>query len=169
MQHWRIVFQIIDAELPVILEEHALIPDTEGAGKFRGGLGMARQWRYRMDNTTAEVISERSKQPPWGLLGGGSGQAPKIIRNPGQSQQMLPPKCVFSAHQGDALRIEVSGAGGYGDPLERDPERVLWDVIEERVSQQRAGDVYGVVLDMTSRTTNWEATRRLRQQMRAER
>lgn len=111
-QHANIPAEIIDAELPVTLEEHALIPDTEGAGKFRGGLGMARQWRFRMDETTVEVISERSKRPPWGLLGGGSGQAPKVIRNPGQEQQMMPPKCVFPVHQGDALRMEVSGAGG---------------------------------------------------------
>ena len=54
----------------------------------------------------------------------------------------------------------------HGDPVERDPERVLWDVIEERVSPQRALEVYGVVLDADRRTIDWQATQTLRQQMR---
>ena len=158
--------EIIDAELPFSIEEHALIPDTEGAGKFRGGLGMARQWRYKMDETTVQVVSERSKRPPWGLFGGGSGQAPKVIVNPGKGQRMMPPKCTFVVNRGDTLRMEISGAGGYGDPLGRDPKRVLEDIIEEKVTPQRARDVYGVVVNPEGRTVDWEATLKLRHEMK---
>ena len=107
-----------------------------------------------------------SKRPPWGVSGGGSGQPPKVIINPGAGETLLPNKCMDTINQGDVLRVQVSGAGGYGDPLERGPERVLWDVREEKVSSQRAMEVYGVVVDMRGRTIDWEATKRLRQEKR---
>ena len=79
---------------------------------------------------------------------------------------MITTKTSFVANAGNIIRMEVSGAGGYGDPLERVPERVLWDVIEEKVTPERVLEVYGVVLDPEQRTIDWEATHRLRQQMR---
>ena len=165
-QYANIPAEIIDAEFPIIIEEHALVPDSEGPGKFRGGLGLVRQWRCKLDETQIQITTDRSKRPPWGVAGGGSGQPHKVTMNPGERETLLPQKCMDMINRGDVLRVQVSGAGGFGDRLERAPERVLWDVIEEKVSPQRAREVYGVVVDMEGRTIDWEATRRLRQEMR---
>ena len=154
--------ETIEAELPVTIEEYAFLPDSEGAGKFRGGLGMIRQWRYLLNDSVVQVVSDRSKHPPWGLQGGGSAAPPRVVYNPGTKDRMLPGKCTVEAKAGDVLRVGWGGAGGHGDPLERDPEMVLWDVIEEKVSVQRAQDTYGVVVNPEHRTIDWETTHNLR-------
>jgi len=68
-------------------------------------------------------------------------------------------------NSGDTLRISWPGAGGWGDPLERDPEAVLWDVVEDKVGLKRARDVYGVAVDFGHRAIDWAETRRLREEM----
>ena len=157
--------EILEIELPLIIEEDALRPDSEGAGKFRGGLGMVREWQYGLDDTMVQICADRFKRPPWGVAGGGSAAPPELIFNPGTENRVPPGKCTLDVKAGDRLRAAWPGAGGYGNPLERDPERVLWDVIEEKVSPQRAHDVYGVVVDTEKRTIDWEATRKLRQEL----
>ena len=163
----NIPLEIIEKEYPLTIEEYALVPDSEGAGKFRGGMGMSRQWRFNADETMAQVSMDRSRQPPWGVQGGHSAQPPKaILRLHQKEEQVLKSKSNTMLNKGDILRVEVSGAGGYGDPLERDPQMVLGDVILEKVTPQRARDTYGVVIDPEGRTVNWEETQRLRQSLR---
>ena len=162
----NIPIEIIEHEFPVAIEEYAFIPDSEGAGKFRGGMGLSRQWHLKMDDTLVQVPFDRAKWPPWGVQGGHSSRPPKLIINPGKDQQVITTKTSFVANAGAVLRLEVSGAGGYGDPLDRDPEMVLRNVIEEKISPQRAREVYGVALDASSRKIEWEETQRLRQQLR---
>jgi N-methylhydantoinase B len=69
--------------------------------------------------------------------------------------------------QGDAIIISAGGGGGFGDPLDRDPELVRWDVIRQYVSSEKARDIYGVVLDAETRETNWDETEKRRAQLRA--
>ena len=161
----KVPAELIELELPIMVEEDALWPDSEGAGEFRGGLGMVRQLRYLMDDTTVQICSDRTKQPPWGVAGGGSAARSERIFNPGTEDRVLPGKGTFRVKAGDRLRTGWPGAGGYGNPLKRDPEKVLWDVIEEKVSVRRACEVYGVAVDVESRTVDWEATRQLRQEL----
>ena len=161
----KVPAELIELELPIMVEEDALWPDSEGAGEFRGGLGMVRQLRYLMDDTTVQICSDRTKQPPWGVAGGGSAARSERIFNPGTEDRVLPGKGTFRVKAGDRLRTGWPGAGGYGNPLKRDPEKVLWDVIEEKVSVRRAREVYGVAVDVESRTVDWEATRQLRQEL----
>ena len=74
----------------------------------------------------------------------------------------MPSKFIVTANTGDVLRLEMPGGGGWGDPLDRDPLRVLDDVVAEKVSQRRAEDVYGVVIGKGGRAVDGEATERLR-------
>ena len=161
----KVPAELIELELPVLVEEDALWPDSEGAGEFRGGLGMVRQTRYLMNDTTVQLCSDRTKHPPWGVAGGGSAAGSQRILNPGTEDRVLPGKSTFQVKAGDRLRTAWPGAGGYGNPLARDPERVLWDVIEEKVSVRRAREVYGVAVDAQKRTIDWEATSWLRRDL----
>jgi N-methylhydantoinase B len=68
--------------------------------------------------------------------------------------------------RGDLVSIRTGGGGGWGDPLERDPELVLWDVVNEYITPETAREVYGVVVDPEKRQIDWEATRKLREQMK---
>ena len=161
--------ETIEAEQPIRIEEYGLIPDTEGAGKFRGGLGMVRAYRYLMDETIVQVRADREKTAPYGLKGGLPSTTTKVTVTKGGHTRAMPTKFLETLDGGDALRIEWPGAGGWGDPLDRDPESVLSDVIEEKVAVDRARDVYGVSIDLERRAIDLEETLRLRQALREER
>ena len=159
--------EIVDVQLPFRIEESGLLPDSEGPGRFRGGLGMFRTHRCLQDETLIQMRSDRHVHQPYGLWGGQSAPPGTTVIYSGREGRPMPAKFLTVTNSGDAMRIEVPGGGGYGEPLERDPERVLEDVIEEKVSDQRARDVYGVVVDLEHRTVDWEATYNLRQRRRA--
>ena len=157
--------ETIEAENPVRIEEYALVPDTEGPGMYRGGVGMVRSYRYLMDDTMVQVRSDREKRAPYGLNGGLGSTTTKVSVTKGGKKKTMPGKFLETLHTDDTLRIEWPGAGGWGDPLKREPEAVLWDVIEEKVSPERARNVYGVVIDAKNRTIGWEETRLLREEL----
>ena len=157
--------ETIEAEQPIRIEEYALVPDTEGAGKYRGGLGMVRTYRYLLDDTVVQVRADREKTAPYGLHGGLSASTTEVTVTKGGETKPMPTKFLDTLHSGDSLRIKWPGAGGYGDPLERDPEAVLWDVVEDKVGVDRARDIYGVVLDMEHRAVDWERTEQMRERV----
>ena len=161
--------ETIEAEQPIRIEEYGLVPDTEGAGKFRGGLGMVRTYRYLMDDTIVQVRADREKTAPYGLNGGMPSTTTKVTVTKGGLTRAMPTKFLETLDDGDTLRISWPGAGGWGDPLDRDPESVLSDVIEEKIAVERARDVYGVLVDTEQRTVDWEETTRLREALRQER
>ena len=117
--------------------------------------------------------SDKRRFPPHGLFGGHPGSSSWNYVNPGRSDRILPVLMteVEKLKRGDVFRHEMSGGGGYGDPLERDPEGVLRDVIEEKVTREHAEREYGVVLveseDAGAWTLDLPATEHLREQMRS--
>ena len=125
----------IDFEHPVKLIQYGFAQDTEGAGEYRGGMGIVREWQYLSPETAVVVRSDRQNHPPYGLQGG-SASAPTevILRRVNQDDENMPSKFSFTAYEGDRLCIKHSGAGGWGDPIVRSPVRVLEDVIDEKVS-----------------------------------
>ena len=162
--------EVLDTELPIKVVEYSLMPDTEGAGQFRGGLAIRRNYEYLMDDISLRVRSDRAKHPPWGILGGESAAPPRVVLNPGKPHEQVPAgKSTSVVNRGDTLLTQWCGGGGYGDPLDREPERVLEDVIEEKVSPQRARNTYGVVINTDTRTIDWEATEKLRADLRQKR
>ena len=154
--------ETIEAEQPIRIEEYGLLADTEGAGRYRGGLGMVRTYRFLSDDTVVQVRADREKTAPYGLNGGLASTTTKVTVTKDGETVPMPGKFLDSLGNNDSLRIAWPGAGGWGDPMEREPQAVLADVIAEKVSVERAQAVYGVVVDATRRTIDFECTRRLR-------
>ena len=99
---------------------------------------------------------------PYGLAGGRPGTPSRNVLNPGTEDRELPAKCTLTVRHGDVYRHELAGAGGGGDPFARDPERVLRDVMEEKISPAYARREYGVAIDERTGTIVPEETARLR-------
>ena len=150
--------EVAEAEAPVHIEEYAFLPDTGGAGRFRGGLGIVRQYRLLAEEAMAQVRSDRQRSQPWGLAGGRPGSRAACLLNPAAREQRLPAKFLRTLRRGDVLRIEMSGSGGHGDPLARDPLAVLEDLRQGKVTPEGALRDYGVVVDPSSLELDAPAT-----------
>lgn len=145
--------------LPFLITRYELIPDSEGAGRYRGGLGLRRDWRFPGHEATLTVFSDNRKFAPWGLFGGGSGSPSRYILNPDAESKELPSKITLKLRPDSVISYRTPGGGGYGSALERDPERVLEDVAQGKVTPDRARDVYGVVLNRSGKAVDLQATR----------
>ncbi|MCO5221612.1 MAG: hydantoinase B/oxoprolinase family protein [Thermomicrobiales bacterium] len=154
--------ELEEAKDPEIIERYELRQDSGGAGKFRGGLGIQRDYRLLADGRMISVL-ERCIAPHAGVAGGLPGgrtygvldssiygQGFEIIKTPDQP-----------IAKGDLLSIRSGGGGGFGNPLERDPDKVLEDVLEELVSIEAAQELYGVVFDDQG-NIDYEDTARVR-------
>ncbi len=158
--------EVAEAEHPIVVEKYELVPDTEGAGKHRGGLAIRRQYRVLVD-TVFQLRSDRTEFPAWGIQGGQAGTMTESRLNPDGENRKLPGKTLMKLKKGDIYRITQASGGGYGLPFERAPEAVLRDVTEEKISASRAREVYGVVVDATERALDCVATNKLREAKRS--
>jgi N-methylhydantoinase B len=155
--------EIIEAENPIRVEEYAFLPDTGGAGKFRGALGIARQYRLLAEEATLQLRSDRHLHPCWGLFGGQPGALARSVMNPGAvTREELPSKFVRTMRKGEVFRAEMPGSGGHGDPFKRDPEAVRRDVLQGKVTPAHALAAYGVAIDGKSRQVDPAETARAR-------
>ncbi len=161
--------ETIESDQPLLVTRYGYVNDSAGAGKHRGGLGMIREYRLLADEATLQIRSDRTKFLPWGAQGGNPGTRTYSILNPDTENRVLPSKFMLELKENDVYRLIQAGAGGYGDPLERDPEAVLADVTQEKVSIERARSDYGVVIDPESLELDGEATSETRDRMRNER
>ena len=165
----NIPVEAIEINQPVMVERFEIIPDTGGAGKFRGGCGIRRDIRMLADAIRFTNLSDRNVVAPFGIFGGNSGALGTTVVNPGRDGAIEPgSKASFDMEYGDVVSIRLAGAGGYGDPLERDPERVARDVRLGYVSPGLARSDYGVVI-ANDGTVDEEETTRLRAEMAAAR
>jgi N-methylhydantoinase B len=153
-----------EAKFPLVVESYALVPDSGGAGRHRGGLGVERVVRART-NLTMNTQIERAHCKPWGLAGGldGTGNA-VALRLGGAWKTDFPNAKVLVAQlkPGDAFRIRSGGGGGYGSPLERPLADVQADVRQGYVTVKAAAELYGVVIDPDTHAIDTVATERLR-------
>ena len=142
--------EAVEQLYPVRVERTALREDSGGPGRWRGGLGLTREVRIEAGATPISVLAEKAVLPPFGVCGGRSGATNRFwVRRDGQRVEPspLPGKVSgFPLQSGDVLVMDSSGGGGFGDPLERDPARVVADVAEGYVTPVAAETVYGVVL-----------------------
>jgi N-methylhydantoinase B len=152
--------ELMELEYPVRLEEYALIRDSGGAGKYRGGLAVAREWRFLGDQpANLSIRSDRRDYPPYGLFGGKPGASSWNIVNPEtEKQRILRTKVTDSLRPGDVIRHVQSAGGGWGDPLERDPAAVREDVLDDKVSIAKAEELYEVVIDSQNMEVDVKAT-----------
>lgn len=154
---------------PVQIEAYEIVPDSGGAGKFRGGCALRRVYRILTKEATFTNIYERAKLNPYGLFGGHPGALALVRRNPGQeNEEVVRPKSrPFQVTEGEVIMVQTAGGGGYGDPTERDMELVQADVSDGVVSLEAAAREYGVVLNSQDLTIDRNATADLRASMRA--
>ena len=137
----------VEAKYPVLVERYALRPDSGGAGKFRGGLGTEQIVQMRA-KISFNAQMDRVRCRPWGLYGGLSGFGNAVaIHRFGEDEQGFQNGKAFDQilEPGDAYIIRSGGGGGYGSPLEREPEKVERDVRQGYVTKESAETHYGIV------------------------
>jgi N-methylhydantoinase B len=134
--------EVIEAEQPVEVLENAFVPDTGGAGQYRGGVAIRRTWRFLEDEAVLQVRADRQAHRPFGLAGGQPGAAGANVLN----GATLASKLTVPLKRGDVFRHDLPGAGGFGDPSARDPAAVLADVRLGLVTPEGALRDYGVAV-----------------------
>jgi N-methylhydantoinase B len=163
--------EIIESEFPTRLTRFELIVDSGGAGEFRGGLGIRREY-LNLADARFSIRSMKHLIPPNGCAGGGNGRPGDLWINPdSRAAKRLPTRYAdYPLRAGDIFRLDTPGGGGHGDPLARDAERVLADVREGLVSREAAERDYGVVLEPAARSwvIDRTATQARRAQLRSE-
>ena len=130
---------------PVRIGCLALVPDSEGAGRFRGGLGLRKDYVFDRA-TTYTILADRDRFGPWGALGGQDAKVAEYLHVRDGVETRLGSKVTVELEAGDVISVRTCGGGGYGPTAERDPELVRRDVREGKVSTERARDVYGVAM-----------------------
>jgi len=149
---------------PIRTERYELRDEPCAAGKWRGGIGMVRVNRVLADTIVSCEGDRHESDPPWGVFGGHAGRNASVVRNRGRGdEESWPAKFVgLCLRAGDTIEITVPSSGGYGDPLERDPRRVLDDVLDGFTTFALAERDYGVVIDPQCVVVDESATRQLR-------
>lgn len=153
--------EVIEALSPVVVKRRELRQDSGGAGRFRGGLGQRMRLAVRsLGPYTFSGLYDRIEYPAPGLAGGAPGGAGTLAAS--RSGIALRAKTRTPLPEGAEVTLELPGGGGYGPPWERDPVRVLRDVLDGYVSVERARSDYGVAIDLARGTVLEDETARLR-------
>ena len=156
--------EAIEVRHPVLFERYEFVTDSGGAGRFRGGLAIARDFRSAADEALLTVQCDRARFAPGGYFGALPGARAEFSLNPGTTREQALHSKVTShpLATGDRFHWAAAGGGGFGDPLTRDPESVRRDVRDEKVSLRAARELYGVVIDAASGEVDGAATARVR-------
>lgn len=165
----NVPIELIELDYPLRIERYEIVADTGGPGRHRGGLAIRRDYRILADDVLVSIRSDKRAFPPHGLAGGAAGAPSQTFVNPGEDDEREVPVLTtepLMLKKGDLFSHRLAGAGGHGDPFERDPQAVLADVVAEKVTRQRAAADYGVAIDAASPAVDWERTEALRQARR---
>lgn len=141
--------EFLEAGYPVTMRAYGIVPNSGGAGRYRGGCGIVREYEILAEETMVAIRIDSVKNPPWGIHGGKSGRHGIAIVNPGTPDEieMNPLSDGNMLKKGDILRIETGGGGGYGHPYDRPADDVMTDVLGGFVTAEAARSEYGVVTD----------------------
>jgi N-methylhydantoinase B len=153
--------EILENKAPMIIDRYGFRPDTGGAGKNRGGVGVERAYRF-LAPTNAIVINYKTKTQPWSVAGGQPGVKNTVLVHPGTAQETEVGVSNTAFEAGGAITNLTGGGGGWGNPFEREPERVAEDVKQGYVSVAAAASNYGVVVDPATFVVDEAATANLR-------
>ncbi len=145
--------EIMEQAFPVLYHRYSLREGSGGAGKQRGGFGLDYELELRRGNATASFVMDHGRFGPQGALGGRDGQPNTVVIN--QSGKTYIPEHLSKEQDiplkpGDRVRVQTPGGGGYGDPLTRDPQSVLEDVLLDRYTVEQALNLFAVVIDQKS-------------------
>ena len=156
--------EIFESDTPLIVEERSLVCDSGGPGRMRGGLGRKMTIRVPDDDYAPQgpisiaIQAGRYKYPPRGLFGAGPGSGARFLID----EQPGDPSGLTLCQPGNVIQFESAGGGGYGDPLQRDPQAVAADVVNGYVSIEKALEDYGIVIDPVTLKVDLEETNRIR-------
>lgn len=153
--------EVLETKSPMFIESYGYRPDTGGAGRNRGGVGVGRTYRFTAPSTGICLVY-KTKTKPWPIGGGKEGENNQIVLNPGTDREVVQGGSYNILAAGDVLVNNTGGGGGYGNPLEREPERVARDVRNGFVSARRAASDYGVAVNATTFEVDTAGTEQLR-------
>jgi N-methylhydantoinase B len=152
--------EVFETNVPVRFEEKSLLPDSGGAGQFRGGCGQRVVLSFLAEEPTAVAMRmDRIQFPPQGYHGGHAGATGLILQN--EATPLHPKRKIFF-QKGDRVRFHTPGGGGLFPPESRDPQRVLDDVRNGLVSLEAAEQIYRVAIKNDRWQVDWDRTRQLR-------
>lgn len=139
----NIPVEVHETHNPVLIRRLEFIPDSAGAGRFRGGCGLRKDIELRAGRATLSLLGDRHVFEPYGLFGGSPGRKAETLLNPERNAKPLPSKGHVTIERGDVVSFRLSGAGGYGPPDQRDPARIAADVADGYITAAHAQEVYG--------------------------
>lgn len=140
--------EVLEAEAPILVRRYGLMPNSEGPGQYRGGFGI--QFEVELLHEGASFVmrgQDRHVFNPWGAHGGQAGGNANCVSISDGEEEYLGKVNIHRPKLGERVRVLGAGGGGYGSPLDRDAHRVLADCRNDLISDQRARDLYGVVID----------------------
>ena len=140
----NIPVEVQETQNPIRIHRFEMIEDSAGAGQYRGGCGVRKDVEMLNSTATLSLLSDRHKFQPYGIFGGQPGQLAETILNPDGNAELLSSKEMREIKRGDVVSYRLAGAGGYGDPKDRDPQTVRDDVADGYVSARAAAETYGV-------------------------
>jgi len=136
--------ETIEARYPLIMEEYALREDSGGAGQYRGGLGLVRQYRLLAERAVLQLRADRHEHPPYGLFGGRPAASSRNLIGRDGEWTALPAKVTLEIGRDTVIRHEQAGGGGWGDPAQRDSGAIAADLRNGKISPARAALDYGI-------------------------
>lgn len=149
--------EVLETKSPMIIDHYGYRPDSAGAGKHRGGVGVSRAYRFTSPSVGIGLVY-KTVSPPWAIAGGKEGVPNGMTINPGTESERNASGEYSHLEPGDILVNATGGGGGWGDPFERDPAAVAADVRNGFVSLERAAADYGVVIDPATGAVDEAAT-----------
>lgn len=158
--------EVTEADHPLEILAYEYVADQAGPGRFRGGAPYRRDYRFNEARGTLQVRADRQRFLPYGLYGGYPGRPSLNVLDPEGRADPMPSKFTREIERGTVVRHQLAGAGGWGDPLDREPEKVLKDVRNELVSVEGARRDYGVVVREGPLRLDLPATAALRASLR---
>lgn len=138
--------EVMEAEHPVRIEEYSFVPDSCGAGQYRGGVGVRRSYRVLADEALLQMRTDRVRFAPYGLEGGGEGGRSRNFLETGNERKELPGKITTRVAKDTLIIHEQAGAGGFGNPLLREVADVHEDVLDGKITPAYARERHGVVI-----------------------
>jgi N-methylhydantoinase B len=153
--------EVLETKAPLLIESYGYRPDTAGPGQYRGGVGVQRTYRF-LEPSSAIVINFKTRTQPWSIGAGADGVPNSVVLHPGTEREERVGVSYNHFQAGERLVNLTGGGGGWGNPFEREPQRVVADVELGLVSVDRAAADYGVVIDPDTGQLDEAATRDLR-------
>jgi len=153
--------EVLETKAPMLIERYGYRIDSGGPGKHRGGLGVARAYRF-LAPSSALTLVKKTKTRPWGMANGKDGVNGQVVLRPGTKREAHVGGVYESMAAGEVLVNQSGGGGGWGNPFERDPHAVLDDVRNDFVSVEAAARDYGVVIVSKTMALDEAATKKAR-------